>query len=111
MNVKKLPTDTFHQELTNLYSWRQVAERTEKVYDYCMTTPTPNMLDRLKTSHMWGSMIGMWAMLYCIFESITMMLTEILWPESSIDIARSFSSPVYNQDIKAYGDHKLYVDS
>jgi len=35
-NVNKIPTDQFYDEVSEIYSWRQVAERTEKVYDYAM---------------------------------------------------------------------------
>jgi len=45
-----------------------------------METPTPNMLDRLKTSYTWGPVVGLWAMFYTIFEAITLMMTEIFWP-------------------------------
>ena len=34
--IKKTDTSGFYNECRNLYSWRYVAERTEKVYDYVM---------------------------------------------------------------------------
>lgn len=37
-DVKHIQTDTFNQELSEIYSWRQVAQRTEKVYDFAMET-------------------------------------------------------------------------
>lgn len=33
-DVGKMDCSNFNAELANIYSWRQVAERTEKVYDY-----------------------------------------------------------------------------
>ena len=111
IDVKNIPCETFHQELSNLYSWRQVAERTEKVYNYVMETPTPNVLDRLKTAYTWGSVVGLFAVLYTIFEAITLMITETLWPENEIDVVRTFKSTDYNEDITVFGDHELYVDS
>jgi len=36
MNVKDIPCENFYNEVANLYSWRQVAERTEQVYDYAI---------------------------------------------------------------------------
>ena len=111
LDVKKIPCETFHKELANIYSWRQVAERTEKVYDYVMDTPTPNVLDRLKTGYTWGPVVGLWAILYTVLEAITLMITEVLWPETEIDVARSFSSKEYNNNIKEFGDHELYVDA
>ena len=111
LDVKDIPCETFHQELSNLYSWRQVAERTEKVYSYVMDTRTPNILDRLKTAYTWGPVVGLFAVLYAVFEVITLMITETLWPENEIDMVRSFSSNDYNQNISEYGDHELYVDA
>lgn len=82
-----------------------MAERTEKVYDYAMETPQPNMLDRIKTSYMWGSVVGIWAVLYCIFETIILMLTETFLPEQDIDIVNSFDTSEYSKDMHAFGDH------
>ena len=76
-----------------------------------METPTPNVLDRLKTAYSWGQVVGLFAVFYTVFECLTLMITEIFWPETEIDIARSFSSKEYNNNIKAYGDHELYVDA
>jgi len=58
-----------------------------------MMTPVPNMLDRIKSSYMWGSLVGIWAVLYCLFEAITLMITETFLPDSDIDVVRTFSAP------------------
>lgn len=91
-DVKHIKTDTFNQELSEIYSWRNVAERTEKVYDYVMRTTHPNVLDRLKTAYTWGSIAGFLAVFHLIFESILMMILDIFWPEEDIDIVRNFDS-------------------
>lgn len=36
LNVKNIPCETFYKTVASIYSWRQVAERTERVYDYIM---------------------------------------------------------------------------
>jgi phosphatidylinositol glycan class A protein len=36
-NVKSLPCETFYSQVASIYSWRQVAERTERVYDNIAT--------------------------------------------------------------------------
>lgn len=59
----------------------------------------------------WGPVVGIFALFYTIIEAIALFLTETFIPEHEIDIARSFSSPLYNQDILEFGDHELYVDS
>lgn len=38
----------YHQEVRQMYSWANVAERTEKVYESAMGMATPSLMDRLK---------------------------------------------------------------
>ena len=96
MNVKTTKTDNFYNEVASIYSWRQVAERTERVYDYAIAKPVPNVMSRLKTTFAWGPVVGLWALFYTIIEGIVMLLTDIFFPEEDIDIARSFDQVEYN---------------
>jgi len=97
--------------LSKIYSWRQVAERTEKVYDFVVDAPQPSVLDRIKTSFTWGPVAGYFAIMFTVLEAITLLLTDIFWPETEIDIVRSFNTTTYNEDIFSYGNHQLYVDT
>lgn len=94
-----------------MYSWRQVAERTEKVYDFAMNRETPNILDKLKTAYTWGPVAGIYAILFHIMELMIIFLTETFWPEEDIDIIRSFNSEMYSEDMHKFGEHHFYVDS
>lgn len=89
-NVNKIPTDQFYDQVSDLYSWRQVAERTEKVYDYVMDKSVPNVMSRMKSSFSWGPIIGLWAIIYTVIEGIILGLCDVFLPEDDIDIARSF---------------------
>lgn len=89
-NVNKIPTDQFYDQVSDLYSWRQVAERTEKVYDYVMDKSVPNVMARMKSSFSWGPIIGLWAIIYTVIEGIILGLCDVFLPEDDIDIARSF---------------------
>ena len=89
-NVNKIPTDQFYDQVSDLYSWRQVAERTEKVYDYVMDKSVPNVMARMKSSFAWGPIIGLWAIIYTVIEGIILGLCDVFLPEDDIDIARSF---------------------
>lgn len=73
-----------------------MAERTERVYDYVMKKPVPNMLARIKSSFSWGSIVGLWAIFFTILEALTLFITELFWPEADIDIARNFDSQTYS---------------
>ena len=97
--MKDIPCETFYNELAGLYSWRQVAERTERVYDYVIEKPVPNILSRLKSTFSWGPVVGLWALFYTIIEAIVLCLTEYFLPEDNIDVCRSFSSHHYNENV------------
>ncbi|KAL6601306.1 hypothetical protein ACP70R_044526 [Stipagrostis hirtigluma subsp. patula] len=44
-----------HLRMKGLYSWDDVAKRTEIVYDHAMQSPTTSLLDRLpRISHLWS---------------------------------------------------------
>ena len=85
--------------------------RTEKVYDYVIERPVPNMMSRIKSSLSWGSVAGIIGLFYTILEAIVLCLTEILLPESEIDICRSFESKIYNKNPTSFGNHVFVVDA
>jgi len=105
--VKRIPTHEFYNEVANTYSWHQVAERTERVYDFVMDKPAPNMLNRIKSGVAWGPMVGLWALFYMMIEVITLWLIELFLPEEDIDIVRSFDAKMYNSVpvTETFGDH------
>lgn len=109
--MKKIPCETFYSELANIYSWRQVAERTEKVYDYAMAKPTPSIISRVKSTLSWGPLVGLWALCFTMIEAIVLVLTEVFWPESEIDVARNFDTPGYNLDPQSFGSHDFKVSA
>lgn len=96
-NVNKIPTDQFYDQVSKIYSWRQVAERTEKVYDYAMDKNVPNVMARIKSSFAWGPIIGLWAIIYTVIEGIILGLADYFLPEDQIDIARAFANEEYTE--------------
>ena len=68
-------------------------------------------MTKLKTSISWGPIVGVWALFYTIIEALTLMIVEIMYPESEIDIARNFSSETYNTSPQLFGDHEFYVNN
>ena len=41
--AKNIPAHDFHQKIKNIYSWKDVANQTEKVYEQIMSKPNPSM--------------------------------------------------------------------
>jgi phosphatidylinositol N-acetylglucosaminyltransferase subunit A len=82
-----------HAEVAQMYSWADVAERTEKVYDRVSRAESLSLLDRLK--RFFGC--GLWAgKLFCIvvgFNYLVWCFLEWWWPRESIDVAVDFPTP------------------
>jgi hypothetical protein len=110
-NVNKIPTDQFYDQVSEIYSWRQVAERTEKVYDYAMEKNVPNVMARIKSTFCWGPIIGLWALIYTVIEGIVLFMADVFLPEDQIDITRAFSQEEYNESPETFGDHGLFVST
>lgn len=50
------------------------------------------MMSRIKSAFSWGPVVGVFALFFTIIEAITLCITEKLFPESNIDIARNFDT-------------------
>ena len=111
VDVKKISCDGFNEQLSKLYSWRAVAQRTEKVYDNIMDLPIPNMLSRIKSAYGWGPIVGLIGVLFTLMEVITIFFTELFWPETNIDVSRSFNATQYNENITKVGSHEFYANN
>mmetsp|Transcript_19281 Transcript_19281/g.31558 ORF Transcript_19281/g.31558 Transcript_19281/m.31558 type:complete len:550 (+) Transcript_19281:126-1775(+) len=48
----------FHREVARMYSWRDVAERTERVYDFVMPLSVPPLFDLLRRQYARGPWSG-----------------------------------------------------
>ena len=80
----------FHQEIRNMYSWNDIASRTEKVYnDITLRTPLP-LIDRLKRYYGCGAWAGK---LFCLLVALDFLLLwflEFCFPREGIDVARDW---------------------
>ena len=67
-----------HQIVKNTYSWRQVAQRTERVYNFAMQQPALNSYQRIKSGLSWGPIVGVYGVLYQMMEYLVLFLLEWL---------------------------------
>ena len=100
-----------HNIVKNTYSWRYVAERTERVYNYVMEQPTLNTFHRIKSNFSWGPIVGFYAVLYQIVEFLLIFLLEFFQPENDIDVARNFNTTHYLTNPHKFGDHEFKISS
>jgi phosphatidylinositol glycan class A protein len=90
-NVKSLPCETFYSQVASIYSWRQVAERTERVYDHVSAQPVPSTISRINSTLSWGCQAGIWAAFFTLIEILVLFITEMIWPVQDIDVGQSFN--------------------
>lgn len=104
--VKSTDTTGFYDLCSSIYSWRQVALRTEKVYDFVMTRPYSDTLQRLKTAMSCGFVMGFLAVGFLVLENLFLLISWFFLDEKDIDKMRNFNSVVYNENHESYGDHR-----
>ena len=66
---------------------------------------------RMKSTMAWGSVVGIWALLYTILEAICLVIIDIFWPLQDIDVLPIFNHHVYNEDPLNYGSHTFSVNN
>jgi hypothetical protein len=45
-----------------------------------MAKQVPNVMSRVKTSFVWGPIVGLWALFYTIIEGLVMFITDAVLP-------------------------------
>ncbi|PWN46310.1 UDP-Glycosyltransferase/glycogen phosphorylase [Ceraceosorus guamensis] len=74
-----------HEAVEKMYSWADVAERTERVYHTAMAAPFPDRLDRFQQYYAGGFVAGK---IFCIIVAVDMLflgLLEWLMPAQNIE--------------------------
>ncbi|RGB43371.1 Glycosyltransferase Family 4 protein [Rhizophagus diaphanus] len=97
IRLKEVIPIKFHDEIKEMYSWVNVAERTEKVYDAIWKMRIPPLMERLRRYY--GC--GLWAgKIFCILIAIDYLIwrfLEWLFPEQDIEIAPAFPYQKYSK--------------
>ncbi|XP_068122313.1 phosphatidylinositol N-acetylglucosaminyltransferase subunit A [Hyperolius riggenbachi] len=90
-----LPTpEAIHSKVKTFYTWRDVAERTEKVYDRVINETVMPMNERLeRLISTCGKVIGTFFALVVVLTFILLMVVRWKTPESLIDIAVDATGP------------------
>lgn len=91
--VPTIDPQIMHLRMKKLYSWPDVAERTEKVYDRALRCSDENLLERLSCYLTCGSWAGK---LFCLVMLIDFLLWHLLqlWqPAEEIDVVPDVPSP------------------
>ncbi|KAJ1913507.1 Phosphatidylinositol N-acetylglucosaminyltransferase GPI3 subunit [Mycoemilia scoparia] len=93
----KLSPWQMHKDVKEMYSWYNVAERTEKVYYDIVDLPLPPLIERLRKYYGCGLVAGK---IFCIIVALDYLLSvlfEWIWPKDSIEIAPNFPYKKYRK--------------
>lgn len=82
----KIDTSKFHEEVARMYSWQNIALRTENVYNSLSKTNEP-LLDRLSKYYCCGVIAGKLFVLCVIVDIFILAVLEWLYPAEHIDLA------------------------
>jgi len=80
----------FHQRVRAMYSWENVAERTERVYERIYKQPKLPLIERFRRYYGCGPMAGKLFVLVVALDYLLLKLLEWLRPADGIDVCLEF---------------------
>jgi len=107
--VHEVVPNQFHKAVQTMYSWNNVAERTEKVYFQMMNSGTLPLMERLRRYYGCGIFAGK---VFCVLVAIDFLIyvfLEWLFPRDSIDIVVNFPYEKY-QSLCRLADQKNHKE-
>ncbi|KAI9493679.1 GlcNAc transferase [Zychaea mexicana] len=87
----------FNDELKDMYSWSNVAERTEKVYDLISQTQEAPLIERLRRYYGCGLYAGKIFCMVMALDYLFWIFLEIMLPRHSIERAETFPYKQYRE--------------
>jgi phosphatidylinositol glycan class A protein len=132
MRTGRVKTERFHDQVKMMYSWFDVAQRTERVYDgitgaisdqefYChhpaaswsaargkAGVQSYALIDRLKRYYGCGIWAGKLFCLCAIIDYLIFILLEVVFPRGNIDIARNWPRKPFINDKNKPIENGLY---
>lgn len=85
----QLDTFSFHQEVQQMYDWKDIARRTEIVYQ-SLTKPNTDVLDRLTNHYSKGEWAGKLFVLCVVVDIFLHAFLDFWFPRDKIDLARKW---------------------
>ncbi|KAK8107913.1 to N-acetylglucosaminyltransferase SPT14 [Apiospora kogelbergensis] len=123
LRANKVRTEKFHDQVKAMYSWDNIAKRTERVYKGIMGDITEAefygydvgntaawngeshsgvrsfaLIDRLKRYYGCGVWAGKLFCLCAVIDYLLFVFCEWFWPRDGIDIAREWPRKIYHSD-------------
>jgi phosphatidylinositol glycan class A protein len=93
----KVDPSQFNDQLKDMYSWSNVAERTEKVYGSIYQTKNSPLIERLRRYYGCGVYAGKIFCMVMALDYLIWKFLEWIFPTSSIEKAQVFPYQKYRQ--------------
>ena len=88
--ARKKPHPNFHSEISHMYSWMNVAQRTSTVYDIVSERSRPNLYPRLLGLTHLGPLFAVLATVVVVMQHAFLMLLLYVRPDAEIDVCPDF---------------------
>lgn len=110
---KSIDTSRFHEQVSRMYSWPDVAARTEAVYlRNTATRRKCSLIHRLSQYYGCGELLGKIACCLVILDYLLLLFLEWVMPTNSIDIAPDYyCSDNYEKELQAAIELESFFDT
>lgn len=88
-----------HLEVSKMYSWQDVARRTDDVYHHVLTLPSVGLAERFYRYHGCGAFAGKFAVMIIATDHLLWCLLEFLFPRSQIDASPTFDQELFRKKL------------
>jgi len=85
-----VPPDEAHERIRTMYTWENVARRTESVYDVVSIVPHVSFDERLRRLYHRGRVAGKIFCMLAVIDLFILWFLDWLFPRKNIDIAPSY---------------------
>ncbi|CAO3634077.1 unnamed protein product [Cunninghamella blakesleeana] len=106
IRYKKVDPSKFYDELKDMYSWSNVTERTEKVYDLISQTQVSPFIERLRRYYGCGLYAGKIFCMVIALDYLFWLFLEFIFPRHSIELAVNFPSERYRKQMDQQQDRQ-----
>lgn len=93
-----------HQQVRQMYSWTDVAERTEHVYEEVLSEEPPTTFERLQKYYSCGIYFGKILCIVVAVQIIFVWILELLYPRDSVDLAPHIVLDADSEETTACGE-------
>ncbi|GMF07325.1 unnamed protein product [Ambrosiozyma monospora] len=98
LKENQIDTSGFHAEVKKMYDWRDVAKRTELVYQTISDKEPLRLVDRMLKYYGTGSFAGALFLLCCVVDVFVLEFLNWWWPGEEIDRVRKWPNKLAKND-------------